>query len=59
MTVAAETYTQLMSDPAHLGFEMTLTIIQDVLIGLVLWPLIKRVIRRHDRKTHKIEEEKP
>ena len=48
----AETYTQLMTDPAHLAFEITLTLIQDVLIGLLLWPAIRRGIVKHDKKHH-------
>lgn len=50
--IVAETYTQLMTDPAHLAFEVTLTLIQDVGIGLIAWPLIKRAVRRHDAKKH-------
>lgn len=48
----AETYTELMTDRAHLMFEITLTVIQDVGIGLIAWPLIKRAVRKHDNKKH-------
>lgn len=48
----AETYMELMTDRAHLLFEITLTVIQDVIIGMVLWPLAKRAVRRHDRDVH-------
>lgn len=48
----AETYLQLMTDRPHLMFEITLTLIQDVGIGLIAWPLIKRAVRRHDERKH-------
>lgn len=50
--ILAETYTELMTDRAHLLFEITLTVIQDVGIGLIAWPLIKRTVRKHDAKKH-------
>lgn len=48
----AETYMELMTDRSHLMFEITLTILQDVVIGMLLWPLIKRAVRAHDQKEH-------
>lgn len=52
----AETYWQLMKDPAHLGFEFTLWVLQDIILGLLLWPAIKRGIVRHDKKHHPLKE---
>ena len=46
----AETYLDLMTDPAHLMFEMTLTVVQDVVIGAILWPIIKRATGRFHRE---------
>lgn len=51
--MAAETYLQLMSDPNHLMFEITLTVIQDIGIGLIAWPFIKRSIAKHDERKHR------
>lgn len=48
----AETYWELMRDPAHWLFEITLIVIFDLLIGALLWPFIKRWIAEHDRKKH-------
>lgn len=50
-------YRELVTDPAHLGLELTLIIIIDVLIGMIAWPFIKKAVRRHDRKVHGTTEE--
>lgn len=50
--ILAETYMELMTDKAHLMFEITLTVIQDVVIGIVLWPMAKKWIKKHDEKKH-------
>lgn len=48
----AETYMELMKDPSHWAFEITLIIIFDVIIGMIAWPLIKRAVLLHDKKHH-------
>jgi len=50
--VVAETFLNLLSDKNHWAFEIVTTIVQDVGIGLVAWPLIKRAVRRHDAHKH-------
>lgn len=50
-------YKHLVTDPAHLGLELTLIIIIDVLIGMLAWPLIKKAVRRHDTRVHGTPEE--
>lgn len=50
--ILAETYWELMKDPAHWLFELTLIVIFDVIIGAIAWPFIKRWIKEHDRKKH-------
>jgi hypothetical protein len=45
-------YLGLLTDVPHILFEVTLTLIQDVLIGLLLWPLIKRAMRRWRAQVH-------
>lgn len=47
-----ETYWNLLLDAPHLEFELTLTLIQDVLIGLVLWPWAKRWLTQRVNKEH-------
>ena len=45
-------YLELLHDPAHLMLELTMILVFDVVIGAVLWPLIKRAVRRHDKEHH-------
>jgi len=41
-------YLQTVLDPAHIGSEITWTILFD----LAIYPLVKRWVRRHDRAVH-------
>lgn len=42
----------MLSDPAHMAFEVISTlVIEGIGLGLA-WPFIKRRIRKHDRDTH-------
>lgn len=45
-------YVELVTDPAHLMLEATLVLVIDVLLGALLWPVIRRAVRRHDREVH-------
>ena len=47
-------YTELLTDPAHLAYEITLIIMIDVLLVGFAWPFIKRGIRRHDKTHHPV-----
>lgn len=49
----AETFFQLLKDPAHWLFEVFLMILFDVLIGLLLWPAFVEWMHRHDEEYHK------
>lgn len=54
-----EEYFSLLTDPAHLALEITMIFIFDLLIGVLIWPQIKKfVIRKHDAKYHKENEHK-
>lgn len=45
-------FMHLISDPAHLAFEVTTTLAIEA-IGLRLaWPIIRRKIAQHDREEH-------
>lgn len=47
-----EQYFHLLTNPAHIAFELTLMIIIDgLLIGLA-WPIIKNKVAKHDREVH-------
>lgn len=41
-------FLSLAADPAHWAFEL----LSDAAIGLLIFPLIRRAIRRHDRRNH-------
>lgn len=45
-------YVHLMSDPAHVAVEVTFILLVDVILLGLLWPLIKRWVRRHDESHH-------
>lgn len=49
-------YLDLITDPAHLLLEGTLVLVIDVVVGLVLWPLIKRFSRRYLDAYHVIHD---
>jgi hypothetical protein len=51
--MVAETYIELMKNPAHLGAEATMALIENIVVGLALAPLARRWIRNHDEKKHK------
>lgn len=50
--IGTETFWTLLHDSAHWEFEIFLMLIFDGLVGALAWPLIKRAVRRHDRKKH-------
>lgn len=45
-------YVGLMTDVPHILFELTLTVIQDVLIGLLVWPWMRRLARKWRQDVH-------
>ena len=45
-------YVDLLTSPSHWLLELTIILVLDVLIGLLLWPTIKRAIQRHDDEHH-------
>lgn len=47
-----DTYLELLTDPAHWAFEVTGEATSTVVVALVLTPLIKRWVKRHDRTEH-------
>lgn len=56
--ILAESYTDLMLDPAHMAFELTWEVLTTVLALLVLRPVVKRLAQRFHRdldQSHGIE----
>ena len=47
-----EEYVDLLTDPAHLAYEVTLIVLIDVLLLGFAWPFIKKAVARHDKKHH-------
>lgn len=48
-----ETFWSLLTNLPHLEFEIFLTLVQDVVIGLLVWPWIKRLARKEHRAIDK------
>lgn len=39
-------------DFGHFTTEIAVTVLFDGLVGALLWPLVKRAVRRHDKREH-------
>jgi hypothetical protein len=51
-----ETFLDLLSDPAHWLFELFLMALFDGVIGIILWPPLRRTFARwRDKETDKIQ----
>ena len=51
-----ESFFSLLKDPAHWEFEIFLIIIFDVIIGLVIWPFVRRALVHHKSDHERLEE---
>jgi len=51
-----ETFWTLLSDKAHWEFELFLIFLFDVLIGLLIWPWVKKFIIHHKSDDERIAE---
>ena len=51
-----ETFWSLLSDPAHWLFELFLIVLFDVIIGVIIWPRIKKAILHHQSDDQKLDE---
>jgi hypothetical protein len=49
-----ETFLSLLKDPAHWCFELFLQFVFDFLIGVLLWPRIKRALVHHQSDDDKL-----
>lgn len=47
--LAAETYLEVLTSPAHMLAELTV----ELFTAMILYPVGRAVVRRHDRKVHK------
>ncbi|MBI1974468.1 MAG: hypothetical protein HYS51_01260 [Candidatus Zambryskibacteria bacterium] len=51
-----ETFWTLVRDVAHWEFEIFLIIIFDVIIGILIWPRIRKLFKHHEEDDHKLAE---
>lgn len=51
-----ETFYTLLTDPAHWQFEIFLIILFDVIVGLLLWPYVRKFLLHHKSDDERIEE---
>lgn len=51
-----ETFWTLLRDAPHWEFELFLIFIFDVLIGVLIWPRLKKFLRHHEEDDSKLEE---
>ncbi len=51
-----ETFFTLLTDEAHWEFEIFLILLFDVLIGLLIWPWIKKFLIHHKSDDERIAE---
>ena len=54
--MAEETFWTLLGYLAHWEFELFLIFLFDVLIGLLIWPYIKKWFRHHKEDDNKLKE---
>ena len=47
-----QAYWHILSDPAHLMVEVTLTILIDVILLGVIWPLVRNFVREQLQRQH-------
>lgn len=50
-----ETFWTLLTDGAHWQFELFLMFIFDIVIGLLIWPSIKKFILHHESDDKRID----
>jgi len=50
-----ETFWTLLTDTAHWQFEVFLIILFDVIIGMLIWPWLRRFFKHHEEDDKKIE----
>ena len=51
-----ETFWTLLKDSAHWEFELFLIFLFDVVLGLIIWPCVRRFGKHHKKDDSKLEE---
>jgi hydrogenase-4 membrane subunit HyfE len=51
-----ETFFDLLKDPAHWEFEIFLMVVFDVVIGLVIWPSVRKILTHHKSDHERLED---
>lgn len=50
-------FLELWSDPAHFAYEVTVDLLVNTIFLGLLWPVLKRAVRRHDQEVHSKDHE--
>ncbi len=51
-----ESFLDLLKDPAHWEFELFLIFLFDVVVGLIVWPFIRKGLIHHKSDHERLEE---
>lgn len=51
-----ETFWDLLMDPAHWYFELFLIVLFDVIVGLLIWPFVRKGIMHHKSDHERLED---
>lgn len=51
-----ESFWDLLMDPAHWYFELFLIVLFDVIVGLLIWPFVRRGIMHHKSDHERLED---
>ena len=49
-----ETFWTLLGDPAHWQFELFLIVLFDIVVGLLLWPWVRKAVLHHKSDDERI-----
>ncbi len=51
-----ESFWDLLMDPAHWYFELFLIVLFDVIVGLLIWPFVRKGIMHHKSDHERLED---
>lgn len=54
MEIQSETFWTLLTDVAHWQFEIFLIILFDVIVGIIVWPWVRKFILHHESDDERI-----
>ncbi|MFZ2523036.1 MAG: hypothetical protein WAW92_01480 [Minisyncoccia bacterium] len=51
-----ESFFDLLKDPAHWEFELFLIFLFDVVVGLIIWPFVRKALVHHKSDHERLED---